>query len=76
MLFVIWWLSGCHGQLCKREIEVLRYSGSTEKQTFHFDPEAQSLFLIPDYHCSIDYTSNIVVICVAAVHKQAIIVFN
>lgn len=62
--------------LTKGEVKVVCYSGSTEKQLFHFDPEGQSLFLIPYYHCSIDFTSNIVVISVTVVHKQSIIVVD
>lgn len=63
------------------DAKVVRYAGSTEKQTIQFDAEGQSLFRAPDYQCGLDCTTYIAEnrnldICVADVHNQAIIVVN
>lgn len=63
------------------DAKVVRYAGSTEKQTIQFDSEGRPLFLIPNDQCGTDCTTYIAEnrnldICVADVHKHAIIVVN
>lgn len=65
----------------KGKVKAVRYSGSTENQSIQFDSEGRPLFLIPNYHCGLECTTYIAEnrnldICVADVHKEAIIVVN
>lgn len=62
------------------QTKIVRYSGSTEKQTIQFDAQGRRIFMTALY-CNIDCTKNIVKnknldICVAGVHENAIIVVN
>lgn len=64
----------------EEQTKIVRYSGSTEKQTIQFDAQGRRIFMTALY-CNIDCTKNIVEnknldICVAGVHENAIIVIN
>lgn len=64
----------------EEKTKIVRYSGSTEKQTIQFDAKGRCLFITAVY-CNFDCTKNIAEnknldLCVADVHDNAIIVVN